>query len=170
MELHRYKDAYHAFKMAHSYDPKPDFEKRMNDAEHHWKKDMSPAARLKEEGNAHFKVGQIADALKKYEAGINELKEDERDLKIALYNNVAHCQVQLYEPKKVISACTTVLDLDPFNGKALLRRAVAYESLEKTRAAMNDFQKVLLIDPTNQLANKGAARTRNQLKAQGKDV
>eukprot|EP01108_Squamamoeba_japonica_P009784 TRINITY_DN92_c0_g1_i1.p2 TRINITY_DN92_c0_g1~~TRINITY_DN92_c0_g1_i1.p2 ORF type:complete len:255 (+),score=142.63 TRINITY_DN92_c0_g1_i1:129-893(+) len=171
MELHKYKEAYEAFKMAYSYEEKPDFKKRMDAAEKEWKKDMSAAALAKEKGNAHFKVGQIAEALKAYEDGINKLTDaDDQALKVALYNNVAHCQVQLYEPKKVISACTTVIDIEPFNAKALLRRAVAYESIEKTRAAMNDFQQVLLVDPGNALANKGAARCRNALKAQGKEI
>jgi len=169
-ELHRYQEAYEAYKMAYSFDAKDDFKEKMLESEKMWKKDMSPAQLLKEEGNAFFKIGKIPDALVKYEAGIKALKPDEISLKAQLYNNVAHCQVQLYDPKKVIAACDEVLAIEPFNTKALLRRATAYESTEKIRAALNDFEKVILVDPASQLAQKGASRTRASLRSQGKDL
>jgi tetratricopeptide (TPR) repeat protein len=156
--------------MAYSFDAKDDFKEKMLESEKMWKKDMSQAQLLKEEGNAFFKVGKIPDALAKYEAGIKALKPDETALKAQLWNNVAHCNVQLYDPKKVITACDEVIALEPFNTKALLRRATAYESTEKIRAALNDFEKVILVDPKSDLAQKGASRMRAQLRQQGKDL
>jgi tetratricopeptide (TPR) repeat protein len=94
--------------MAYSFDAKDDFKEKMDESEKMWKKDMSAAQLLKEEGNQFFKVGKIPEALQKYEAGIKALKPDETALKAQLYNNVAHCNVQLYDPKKVIAACDEV--------------------------------------------------------------
>ena len=124
----------------------------------------------KAEGNTFFKNGDITKAVEAYTRGIDSAKEDELTLKAALYNNRAHCWVQLYEPKKVVDDCTKCLEIEPNNVKALLRRATASESLEKIRGALNDFQQVVMLDPSNQLAQKGATRLRATLRAQGKEV
>jgi len=169
-ELGKFQEAHDAYSKAYSFDPKPDFKARADAAEKAWKSDMSEAELLKAEGNALFKVGKINDALEKYTAGLAAVKLEETQLKAALHNNRAHCYAQLYDPKKVVQECTKVLEIDAYNVKALLRRAQQYEALEKTRAAMNDYQKVCMIDSNNQLANKGAARTRNRLRDAGKDI
>lgn len=62
---------------------------------------------------------------------------EETALKAALHNNRAHCYVQLYDPVKVIDESSKCLQIEPYNLKALLRRAGAYESTEKHRAALN---------------------------------
>ena len=48
--------------------------------------------------------------------------------------------------------------------KALLRRGLAFESLERYRSALEDIRAVLAINPTIDMANRaqvGVAKTRN---------
>jgi len=56
------------------------------------------------------------------------------------------------------------------NVKALLRRGLANESLDKMRLALDDFRKVMTLDPRNSVALTSSSRIMNALKAQGKSV
>ena len=54
----------------------------------------------------------------------------------------------------MIKDTTFVLEREPENMKALLRRMLAYEPLEKYEAALNDARSVLSQCPGNEKANK----------------
>jgi regulator of sirC expression with transglutaminase-like and TPR domain len=95
---------------------------------------------------------------------------EENNLKAHLHSNRAHCWVQLYEPTKVVQECTETLTLEPNNTKALLRRGFAYESLDKMRFALEDFQKVMMLDPSATKAVHAASRVKEALKRMGKSV
>merc|ERR1739841_334086 len=102
---------------------------------------MSTAALKKEEGVALFKRGKIVEALAAFEEAIKALKPEEKSLKAALLNNRAHCNAQLrLDPKLIIKDCTAVLEIEPNNIKALLRRASAYEQIEKIRGALHTME------------------------------
>lgn len=53
---------------------------------------------------------------------------------------------------------TRSLELQPFSLKPLLRRAMAYESLERYRKAYVDFKTVLQIDNSTQAAHDSVNR------------
>jgi len=74
----------------------------------------------------------------------------------------------LYEPHKVINDCGEALNLQPMNVKALLRRGLAYESLDKMRPALDDFRKVMSLDPRNTVALQSSSRIVNALKKNNK--
>ena len=46
-------------------------------------------------------------------------------------------------PQPNITDCTAVLEIDPDNVKALIRRAQAFEGLERYRFALQDVKQVL---------------------------
>lgn len=54
--------------------------------------------------------------------------------------------------------CRSALELVPFGVKPLLRRAAAYEALEKYRLAYVDYKTVLQVDCTIQAAHDGVNR------------
>jgi len=70
--------------------------------------------------------------------------------------------------------CTAVLEIDPENVKALIRRAQAFEGLERYRFALQDVKQVLAM-PYNKVGKQNfelcnmmqhrLQRTVNQLKA-----
>ena len=49
-------------------------------------------------------------------------------------------------------------ELQPKNVKALLRRGLAFESLERYRSALEDIRAVLAINPTIDMANRAQVR------------
>ncbi|XP_077446790.1 sperm-associated antigen 1A-like isoform X2 [Stigmatopora argus] len=106
-------------------------------------------ARMKNEGNHLFKHGQFGDALDKYSQTIDGCTRadsgDPEDLSI-LYSNRAACHLKVGNSPDCIEDCTKALELQPFSLKALLRRAAAYESLERYRKAYVDYKTVLQID------------------------
>jgi len=171
-ELGRLQEAVASFKIASSLDPtNEEIKKRYEEALHLWKKDQTPAQIAKEEGNELFKLGKIDAAIEAYTKAIS-LCTSEKDLatKAQCFNNRANCWVQKYEPNKVINDCTECLNIEPGNLKALLRRGFAYESLDKMRLALDDFNKVLSIDPSVTKAHQAAHRIKSALRALGKEV
>ncbi|XP_038147781.1 sperm-associated antigen 1 [Cyprinodon tularosa] len=118
-------------------------------------------SRLKNEGNLLFKNGQFADALEKYSQAIQGYADSgidsPQDLCI-LYSNRAACYLKDGNSQDCIQDCTRALELQPFSLKPLLRRAMAYESLERYRKAYVDYKTVLQIDISVQAAHDSVNR------------
>ncbi|XP_028835126.1 sperm-associated antigen 1A-like [Denticeps clupeoides] len=118
-------------------------------------------ARLKNEGNRLFKNGQFGDALGKYTqaiGGFTEAGVDSPDDLSILYSNRAACYLKDGNSGDCITDCTRALELQPFCLKPLLRRAMAYESLERYRQAYVDYKTVLQIDSGVQAAHDSVNR------------
>ncbi|XP_071251665.1 sperm-associated antigen 1 [Salvelinus alpinus] len=120
-----------------------------------------PLARLKNEGNLFFKNGQFADALDKYSQAITGFTdsglESPEDLAV-LYSNRAACYLKDGNSSECIQDCTRSLELQPFSLKPLLRRAMAYETMERYRQAYVDYKTVLQIDISVQAAHDSVNR------------
>ncbi|XP_041046348.1 sperm-associated antigen 1-like [Carcharodon carcharias] len=123
---------------------------------------LPPAvAKLKSEGNELFKNGQFGDAGIKYTKAITELVESGVDCTAelsVLHSNRAACYLKDGNCTECIKDCTRALELQPFSVKPLLRRAMAYESLEHYRQAYVDYKTVLQVDSRIQLANDSTNR------------
>jgi len=148
-----------------------DFQKAHEQARRDMYKGMSEAEILKFEGNDLFKKGKIDDAIKRYNAALsatgNNFDEKNAATRADIYANRAACYVQLYEPNKVRADCDEALKINPNHVKALLRRGQALESLEKYKAALEDFEKVLKLEPSSKMAVDSCVRIRNALRRQG---
>ncbi|XP_037355212.1 mitochondrial import receptor subunit TOM34 isoform X2 [Talpa occidentalis] len=72
-----------------------------------------------------------------------------------LYSNRAACHLKDGNCTDCIKDCTSALALVPFNMKPLLRRASAYEALEKYPLAYVDYMTVLQIDDSVTSALEG---------------
>ncbi|KAM4735950.1 sperm-associated antigen 1-like [Anableps anableps] len=118
-------------------------------------------SRLKNEGNLLFKNGQFADALEKYSQAIQGYTDsgiDSPEDLCILYSNRAACYLKDGNSQECIQDCTRALELQPFSLKPLLRRAMAYESLERYRKAYVDYKTVLQIDISVQAAHDSVNR------------
>ncbi|XP_024136943.1 sperm-associated antigen 1 isoform X3 [Oryzias melastigma] len=80
-----------------------------------------------------------------------------------LYSNRAACFLKDGNSQDCIEDCTRVLELQPFSLKPLLRRAMAYESLERYRKAYVDYKTVMQIDISVQAAQDGVSRITRML-------
>jgi len=68
------------------------------------------------------------------------------------YCNRAACWVHLGRDQEAVDDCRVAIKLKPGYLKGLMRRAQAYERLDKLEDALSDYKDVLAIDPTNRVA------------------
>lgn len=136
---------------------------------------------LREQGNTFYKDGKHDDASKKYSEALGRLEQlmlrekpnDEEwvklnEMKMPLLLNYAQCQLLQGEYYSVIEHCTTVLDKDPDNVKALYRRGRAYVKVFSPAEARTDLEKAAKLDSAsapgcrkllNELANMEMEKT-----------
>ncbi|XP_034389673.1 mitochondrial import receptor subunit TOM34 [Cyclopterus lumpus] len=116
---------------------------------------------LKQAGNECFKTGQYGEATNLYSQAIKELeksnKKSPEDLGI-LHSNRAASYLKEGNCAECVKDCNLSLELFPFNVKSLLRRAAAYEALERYRLAYVDYKTALLIDCNIAAAHEGTNR------------
>ncbi|KAM6456795.1 sperm-associated antigen 1 isoform 2-T2 [Liasis olivaceus] len=119
------------------------------------------AAKLKTEGNELFKNGQFGEAMLKYSRAIENVLssgiQTPEDLSI-LYSNRAACYLKEGNCADCIQDCNSALELHPYSIKPLLRRAMAYESMERYQQAYVDYKTLLQIDSGIQAANDSVNR------------
>lgn len=79
------------------------------------------------------------------------------DEKAVYYSNRATCHAQLQNHEAVVADCSASIAIKP-SVKALIRRGLAYESLEKYKLGLEDMRKVLELDPSARVASETIAR------------
>lgn len=164
------KEALEAFKKAVELEPKnPTFKDAMTKCKASLMKGMTEGEILKDEANEAYRAGRIEEAVTMYTKAIEKCKTTEKDIavKCDCLANRAACRRQLYLPEECIDDCNQVLELQPNHLKALIRRAQAYESMEKYQKALDDFITASRIDPSAKVAYEGVSRLRNSMKAFG---
>lgn len=130
---------------------------------------LSREEQAKEEGNALFKDAKFEDAVIQYGKAYNLCGDKSTVLACTILNNRAACQQQLSNYQAVIEDTSIVLEHQPDNFKALLRRGLAFEGMERYRFALEDIRKCLLMDSKHDIANRAQHRISaavRQLKAQ----
>ncbi|CAG8732318.1 5014_t:CDS:2, partial [Racocetra persica] len=128
----------------------------------------------KTKGNDAFKLGQFGEAEKSYSLAIDCLPSKHIQL-VVLYNNRATAKSKNGDQRGCVEDCILALQLigdytlPPPPGvnvdlkaqyiKALIRRASAYESMEKYDNAKDDYQKLMNVDPNiNKKVSDGLRR------------
>jgi stress-induced-phosphoprotein 1 len=119
---------------------------------------LDPVALLKEKGNDAFKAAAFEQAIEFYTQALDSTDDHNSTVALSCYNNRAACNQQLSNFSAVIRDCTHVLEFEPENQKALLRRALAYEGLERYRLALQDVRALNSINPNIEIANKAQHR------------
>jgi stress-induced-phosphoprotein 1 len=131
---------------------------------------LSPVERFKEQGDECYKNADFEVAIGHYTKAIDQLVKDGKvgsDLALKAYSNRAGtfeniimgdrgrhfyshtsraliaCYKQISNFDGVIADCTAVLEVEPQNVKALVRRAQAFEGVERYRFALQDVKAVL---------------------------
>ncbi|KYO42163.1 mitochondrial import receptor subunit TOM34 [Alligator mississippiensis] len=125
---------------------------------------MAPEPRvaaLRSAGNEQFRSGQYGQAAALYSRALALLEaagEKDAEEMSVLHSNRAACYLKDGNCSLCVKDCTVALDLVPFGIKPLLRRAAAYEALERYQLAYVDYKTVLQIDCTVQAAHDGVNR------------
>ena len=128
--------------------------------------------KVKAEAGDLFRAGQYGASSEKYTKAIDWLlrkAEDNPDANYShalatLYNNRAMCSLKSGNDKDCIANCSQVLELKPLDVKALIRRATAYEHMEKYKLAYEDFRAAQTADWSAVQAQTGANRVAKHLR------
>lgn len=100
----------------------------------------------KEKGDEKYKDAKFEEAIVEYTKCIDALlkaKKGGDPLALKAYSNRAACYKQISNFDGTISDCTSVLEVEPDNVKAMIRRAQAFEGVERYRMALTDVKTVL---------------------------
>ncbi|OVA11790.1 Peptidyl-prolyl cis-trans isomerase [Macleaya cordata] len=148
----------------------------------HWKMEttekLQACEKKKDEGNKLFKAGKFWCASMKYEKAVkcvefdhsftDEEKTWANALRISCNLNNAACKLKLEEYVEASKFCTKVLELDPFNVKALYRRSQSYLKTSDLEKAEIDIKRALTIHPNNRDVKLEYNRLRNKKKEYAK--
>lgn len=110
------------------------------------KASLSPTEQHKERGDTAYKNANFEEAVNHYTKCIDMLVKEgkaESELALKAHSNRAACYKQISNFDGTISDCTAVLEIDQENVKALIRRAQAFEGVERYRFALQDVKTVL---------------------------
>jgi len=129
-------------------------------------KPLSESQIAKQEGNSAFKEGRFEEALAHYSKAL-ELTTTPSE-KSVLHSNRAACFAQNQNWSEGLKECNKALEYDPKNVKALLRRGLAYEGLERWQPALDDMKQVLTLEPGAKLASEALVRLDRNLRAEKK--
>ncbi len=149
------------------------------DEENHQEAVVSPAVsaaaaaaeQLREDGNALFKTGQYDAATLKYSEAIDNLRAcaaKNTALLTKCLNNRAACACQLQQYKQAAEDCSEVLRAVPTDAKALMRRAFAFEALERYAEALHDMRAVVALQPSAKDASAACIRLSRLVAAQSR--
>lgn len=117
------------------------------------KASLSSTEKHKENGDQAYKNANFEGAIEHYSKCIDALRSEgkaESALALKAYSNRAACYKQISNFDGTIADCTAVLEVEPENVKALIRRAQAFEGVERYRFALQDVKTVLAM-PFNQV-------------------
>lgn len=111
---------------------------------------LSTTELYKERGDEAYKNAQFEKAIEHYTKCIDTLiaqGQGQSELAAKAYSNRAACYKQISHFDGTIADCTAVLEIKPDDVKALIRRAQAFEGVERYRYALQDVKTVLTMDP-----------------------
>jgi len=117
----------------------------------------------KEEGNNHFKAGELDKAVRSYRKGTNLLKpfnknntgdDQVKALLVTLQNNLSMVFFKQSKTKVSRDIATKSLKIDPVNVKALYRRAVAHKKMGDLEKARDDLKEAVKLDANNAAVKK----------------
>jgi len=103
--------------------------------------------RMKEEGDTKFKNADFEGAIQSYTKCLDMIPDKSSDLAMKCYGNRAACFKQLSNFQGVIEDSTAVLEYKPSDVKSLMRRAQAFEAVERYKLALQDVRAVLAFGP-----------------------
>lgn len=101
--------------------------------------------RLKEEGDNLFKAAKFEEAIVKYTKALDVISDKSSELALKCYGNRAACYKQISNFDGVIHDSTVVLEVKSDDVKSLMRRAQAYEAVERYKSALQDIRQVLAL-------------------------
>lgn len=131
-----------------------------------WEMDLTEkldlAVGIKHKGNQYFKAGRYLQAVIQYQRIVSMLEMEcgtgiDQQRRIQSFMSTAHlnlalCFLRIKEFSQVVENCNKVIEIDESNEKALYRRGEARLLRNEFTLALEDFQQVLQVNPSNRAA------------------
>lgn len=124
---------------------------------------LQRAHELKDKGNTHFANRQHVQALACYAQALRVAPEGHPD-RALFHSNRAACYLRDGLYAEVIHECNEALGVNPKFGKALLRRAKAFELKGDVNRALSDCRELTQFEPASEEAKAEIARLEGLLK------
>ncbi|XP_014787435.1 tetratricopeptide repeat protein 1 [Octopus bimaculoides] len=121
------------------------------------------AQQFKEKGNQEFKAGNFQEAMKLYSKALQMCPLAFPKDRAIMYSNRAAAFMRMQKNKKAIEDSCSALELNPDYLKALLRRAELYEKEDKLEDALQDYKKIVEMDPSQHSARAACLRLPEQI-------
>jgi len=111
-------------------------------------KDGKRATQLKELGNARYKSQDYYEGIRYYGKALAYCPVDATHYhaRAVCRSNRGACYMALGKHRLVVEECTCAIDLDPRYVRALMRRAKAYELLDRLEDAVEDLNAAVDVD------------------------
>lgn len=107
---------------------------------------LSATEIYKERGDEAYKNAAFEEAIRFYSQALDALRKENKmqsELALKALSNRAACYKQISNFDGVIEDSSAVIEVEPENVKALIRRAQAFEAVERYRFALQDVKTVL---------------------------
>nr|CAH8827935.1 unnamed protein product [Trichobilharzia regenti] len=128
------------------------------------------AVKMKDDGNILFKSGLFNEALLKYTEALDLCPLKYCIERSIIYANRAACHIKLDSPEAALLDCNESLNLQPDYVKCLERRATLLESKDRLTDALEDYEKLLRLDPNNQRARYACATFPERIQIQNEKM
>lgn len=169
------------------------FEKEKETWEMSEEERLEHAKLAKDKGSNYFKQNKFQLSLKQYKKiptligpyrkdGLKDdmeeedMEEEKSDVKVdekeknsvllAGHLNLAMVYLKLEQYHDVLKNCDSALEIDPNNCKGLFRRGSAFSAIQEYEKAIEDFEKLLQLEPENKAAKNQLIKARHGLKTQ----
>jgi stress-induced-phosphoprotein 1 len=109
----------------------------------------------------HFRASRYDAAITSYTAALSAMATPDSAEAASCYNNRAACYSQIGAHHEVVSDAGRVLAIEANNLKALIRRGLAYEALEKYSDALEDMRRARAIDASAEVVLSACGRLPN---------
>jgi len=147
-----------------------------NPKNQHVDEKLVKAKKEKDDGNEHFKKGDLAKAIYYYHRALlcvnglvgKELEKERNDMIVQCSNNLAACLLKQEKYEKVVTYCDKVLKIEPRNEKALFRRGKSHMMLNDVERAEADLKKALELNPEDKVIQRELAILQKKSKQQDK--
>jgi len=104
---------------------------------------LSKTELFKEAGDKWYKAANFEFAIAEYTKCLDNLSDKHSTLAIKALSNRSACHKQLSNFDGTIEDCSVVIEAEPNNVKALIRRAQGFEAVERYKFALQDVKTVL---------------------------
>ncbi|ODN00131.1 Tetratricopeptide repeat protein 1 [Orchesella cincta] len=113
---------------------------------------LTKAKEHKDKGNEEFKEEQYRESIMSYTKGLLQCPLCEKELRSILYANRGAAKIKIGCKDLAVMDCSKSLEYNPDYMKSLIRRAKLYEELDKLDEALEDYKKIVSLDPSNREA------------------